>query len=664
MKFMVMKKKLVIDLKSDLISGSGTGWSNIVDNDITYDQYGFPYIPAKRIKGLLKEAAYELEQFNYFKKGKSEELFGNDDKQGHHFILYNATLENITEMQHEILNLKNEYHKYVHPIAVLNHYTNIRYQTAIDDKGIAKENTLRSSRAVAKGFKFYAKMEYDQNDEKDIEDCINMIHHMGINRTRGFGEVDLSIIDDKSTDNKFELKMVDEQEYEVKLYLENLTQLSMISTKGEKSLDYIPGSAILGYFANRYLKTNDADDTFNHLFILGDVKFSNAYISDYEWNEYYPIKESIYKEKTGDNYYDKTVNSPNGIILSKVHDKFMTSDGKIKSVEKEMYYHHRRPTDKSIGHVVSNALQDQGIFYQLEVISANQRFIAKIKGKGVDLKKVLKDLPSYIQIGKSKYTQYGNIHIANAKVEQINNNIIKENTEVVCTLHSPLLLFNDKKESDLNLANLAAKLNIENPEYFIGYSQVGGYNAKWKLQKPSYIAFKAGSCIKGTLTMDSPNKLIIGSLNQEGLGEVVIEKLDDIKNITISKSDNKVKGANEEPNYTKEIIIDSIKHHLLINSLKEMNNKPISISKTAIGRVLAMLNNPTWDLFIKDVNGIADEDKRKEIITVIEAITNMCDRLITESNITNLSDKDYHHEFYLKTCKNYFTQQKIERREA
>lgn len=243
-------------------------------------------------------------------------------------------------------------------------------------------------------------------------------------------------------------------------------------------------------------------------------------------------------------------------------------------------------------------------------------------------------------------------------------NIIRENTEVVCTLHSPLLLFNDKKESNLNLANLAAELNIINPEYFVGYSQVGGYNAKWKLQKPSYIAFKAGSCIKGTLTMDSPNKLIIGSLNQEGLGEVVIEKLDDIKNITISKSDNKVKGANEEPNYTKEIIIDSIKHHLLINSLKEMNNKPISISKTAIGRVLAMLNNPTWDLFIKDVNGIADEDKRKEIITVIEAITNMCDRLITESNITNLSDKDYHHEFYLKTCKNYFTQQKIERREA
>lgn len=664
MKFMIQKKKLVIDLKSDLISGSGASWGNVIDNDITYDQYGFPYIPAKRIKGLLKEAAYELEQFGYFSNGKSEELFDNDEKQGHHFVLYNATLENINEMQNEINHLNENYQKYIHPIAVLNHYTNIRYQTAIDDNGIAKKNTLRSSRAIAKGFKFYAKMEYNLDDEKDIEDCIKIIHHMGINRTRGFGEVNLSIIDDKSIDNKYELKMKDNKEYEVKLYLENLTQLSMISTNGEKSLNYIPGSAILGYFANRYLKNNPADDNFNRLFILGDVKFSNAYISDYNWNEYHPIKESIYKEKTGDNYYDKTINNPSNIILSKVHDKFMSENGEIKSVEKEMYYHHRRPTDKSIGHVVSNTLQNQGMFYQLEVISANQRFITKIKGKGQDLKQVLKNLPSYIQIGKSKYTQYGNIHIVNAKAELASVKTIKKNTDVVCTLRSPLLIFNDKKESNLNLINLAKELNIDNPEFYVGYSQIGGYNAKWKLQKPSYIAFKAGSCIKGTLTKDSLNRLTIGSLNQEGLGEVVIEKLDDIKNVIIFESDNKIKGLGNKPNYTKEIIIDSIKHHLLINSLKEMNNQPISISKTAIGRVLAMLNNPTWELFMNDINGIADEDKRKEILNTIDIITNMCNQLINASNISELSDKDYHHDFYLQTCKNYFTQQKIERREA
>ena len=36
----------IIDLKSDLICGSGEGWGNIIDTDITYDKMGFPYIPS------------------------------------------------------------------------------------------------------------------------------------------------------------------------------------------------------------------------------------------------------------------------------------------------------------------------------------------------------------------------------------------------------------------------------------------------------------------------------------------------------------------------------------------------------------------------------------------------------------------------------------------
>ena len=52
-----MKYKLQIQLKSDLCASSGDSFGSLIDNDICYDKYGFPYIPAKRLKGILREEA-------------------------------------------------------------------------------------------------------------------------------------------------------------------------------------------------------------------------------------------------------------------------------------------------------------------------------------------------------------------------------------------------------------------------------------------------------------------------------------------------------------------------------------------------------------------------------------------------------------------------------
>lgn len=50
-----MKYKLQIQLKSDLCASSGDSFGSLIDNDICYDKYGFPYIPAKRLKGILSK---------------------------------------------------------------------------------------------------------------------------------------------------------------------------------------------------------------------------------------------------------------------------------------------------------------------------------------------------------------------------------------------------------------------------------------------------------------------------------------------------------------------------------------------------------------------------------------------------------------------------------
>lgn len=675
----IVKSQLVIDLKSDLITGSGEGWSNIIDTDVVHDQYGFPYIPARRVKGLLKEAALELKCFGIVDESKIYEIFGNEEKEGHHFVLYNAFLPYYDDMKNEIINMDEKYKPYLYPESVLNKFTSVRYQTAIalEDneekqqfKGVALANSLRSSRAIDKGNKFYAYIEFEEDDKEIIEKCLKMVHHMGINRTRGFGEVDLYLENTNNEDKKYELIFEDEVEYDVQLLLENKTQLSLVGTKGEKSLDYIPGSSILGYFANRYLKNNEVDSTFYDLFVKGNVKFSNAYISDEDWNQYYPVKQSLYKEKVGSRYCDKTLvnelldKEGNSVILSKIRNKYVSNNEYIKEVNKEMYYHHKRPKNKSVGHVINNENDENGMFYQLEVLSSNQRFIAHIRGKGKDLKLVLNDLGSYMQIGKSKFTQYGNVYIHDVKVNKAEEYIIPKGTEVICTLLSPLLNIDEKCQSNLKLEDLAELLNIESPEYFVDYSTVGGFNAKWRLQKPTYNVFNSGSCIKGILKEDMPSYCIMGDLTQEGLGQVRFEQKQLLNNKDL-KSYNGVKNKKVEPKYMRGIIKEALKHELYLNTLKGIKDidVPKIITATLNGRLLKMLEKPTWDAFLTDADGIANKEKKEKVNQLISKVVALCDELYDNSMLAEFEISDYKKEYYKQTCIDLLTKYKIEGRD-
>ena len=52
--------QLIIRLLSDLCTCSGDTHNSLVDTDVVYDENGIPYIPAKRIKGCIREVAQEM----------------------------------------------------------------------------------------------------------------------------------------------------------------------------------------------------------------------------------------------------------------------------------------------------------------------------------------------------------------------------------------------------------------------------------------------------------------------------------------------------------------------------------------------------------------------------------------------------------------------------
>jgi CRISPR/Cas system CMR subunit Cmr4 (Cas7 group RAMP superfamily) len=52
--------RLELHLESPVLIGSGEGWGSVIDTDVVFDEVGLPFIPARRVKGVLRESTLEL----------------------------------------------------------------------------------------------------------------------------------------------------------------------------------------------------------------------------------------------------------------------------------------------------------------------------------------------------------------------------------------------------------------------------------------------------------------------------------------------------------------------------------------------------------------------------------------------------------------------------
>ena len=188
--------KIRIELLSDLCTTSGETYNSLVDTDITYDEYGIPYIPAKRIKGCIREAALELMEFGIINKEKYDEVFGSEGDNKSSFWISNARLHNYDAY---IKDINNFGHKEItRPQNVIQRFTYMRTQTSVDSHtGVAKENSLRTMRVIKKGLVFEAECGKlsDSFDVNVVKESVSLVKHIGISRTRGLGLVNMSLQD-------------------------------------------------------------------------------------------------------------------------------------------------------------------------------------------------------------------------------------------------------------------------------------------------------------------------------------------------------------------------------------------------------------------------------------------------------------------------------------
>ena len=184
--------KIRIELLSDLCTYSGETYNSLVDMDVIYDEYGIPYIPAKRIKGCIREAALEMQELGVISAEEYHRLFGREGNQKSTFWLSNAYIKDYKQILSDLQ--KFQVKEIVTPQNVLEQYTSMRTQTAVNfESGVADKTSLRTMRVVNKGLVFDAECAVQEEDKKNFRNAVSLVKHMGVSRTRGLGLISMAL---------------------------------------------------------------------------------------------------------------------------------------------------------------------------------------------------------------------------------------------------------------------------------------------------------------------------------------------------------------------------------------------------------------------------------------------------------------------------------------
>lgn len=671
-----MNGYLKIILKSDLCVGSGYSYAGTIDTDTTYDQYGLPYIPARRLKGCLREAA---EQINI---KELDDIFGTRGKNHLGSLrIGNAVLSNCKELTEAIKKglIQNEFERN----EVLDLFTSVRAQTRIDQEiGVAKDNSLRYTRVVNhysplddKELCFKAPVHFD-GDITLIQKMAKALRSLGMNRNRGLGSVICEfIIEDGATKekNKHTGKVLT-------LVIKNDEALILSGLNNTKSEKVINGQMIAGAAAYLYLKKYGKEsvdeEMFQDLFLNGKVKFTDACPAikkDDKWIRCIPAPnylQKLKKEKKLVNKLGKKLemkNTPydesNGNIPKLLKGMFVGWEEKdqiikyfLKEEDMEIDYHHSKMQESSDG--------TKGILYTNEVVRSGQYFMCSIVS---DDEKDIEELSTLfdnqdLYFGKSKSAQYGLCHVVDITKQDYFSEIKTFSNEIVVTLASDSIFVSGYPENAhetimfLETAKEVAKdLGIDpssliEDKCFCETSERVGYYTKWNMKKQAVPVIKAGSSYVFQLSEDKklPVHTWVGERNHQGFGEVFIQSVSEMEyqasTLDIQENEKTLelneKMQNLYDQLHNKIYETKLMDHLIYTYLSKNNNR-LRINGSKLGRITLMLKE-SMDQYTGDTEAIfkeyytrlasmKDKETRQIIMKFIQNVENINDEKVKQN---------------------------------
>ena len=589
------------------------------------------------------------------------------------------------------------------PQKILEEFTSIRGQTALEN-GVADENSLRYTRVInhywpgedKKEMVFEADISYDKSYEKDLRKIISALRLIGLDRNRGLGNVRCELIPSQK-------KPVSSNWNNDCIYFEmvNDEPLMISSASNQESLTYIPGKNLLGALAAAYLEDSDNNaesEEFKKLFLGGDVKYSNIYISDHG-QRCIPAPAFINRMKKSGKYINVLQNEPDvsndpeyssreGNQPKKLHGMYLLlSDQKeiaLSDVKTEVAYHHRKNTEKA----------DDQLLYTQNIISEKQTFSGNICGSEKSLK-IINELleQGTFYFGKSRSAQYGKCRVTKIENGQMQKALtLTKGDLLLVTAVSDLVLLNERDYTvnfDDVFNETARQLKIdkcvEKPDEsvcsLLDTVNIWGYQNKWNLRKAPVPAIAAGSTLVYRITGDcSVSSGFIGEFTHEGYGEIRLFRMKDYPFRLKTNSDSDTKSPERSSadlsvlsKDTKQLIEDclfkSLREKIRMSIQLERENG-IRLNASKLGRITLMLKeslakNDEIDKQYCDlrerINSIKTKRDREEVMAVLEKYIGT-DKCVDVGKMLQIHDTDLKESPEYKVLKYLESPEKAEER--
>lgn len=200
---------LRLTLLSDGALASGEGRAATVDREILHDSDGLPRLSGRTAKGLLREAYTEVLEWRHMSKLDmgtvvgTRELFGEPGNADSGWL----SVPDLRIPESDAVRLQIRAARSagaaLDPEAVLRTFTTIRAQTAlVRDSGVARKNTLRTTRLLRRGTVLEARprLSVDRESEESATSSLALaclaLRRIGTSRSRGLGRCHVRLLDD------------------------------------------------------------------------------------------------------------------------------------------------------------------------------------------------------------------------------------------------------------------------------------------------------------------------------------------------------------------------------------------------------------------------------------------------------------------------------------
>lgn len=571
----MQKYKLTITLLSDLCAGSGEGNGVNVDITSSYDDYGLPYIGARRIKGVLRDHCEFLKNHNYsgVTSDRIDKLFGTPDIEGL-ISIANAEIEGAGEIK---ACLDRDGGKTLNSKMIQRAYSTQRYNIEVEESGITKEKSLRLISAVPEGTVFESEVVLDISDtdaERDelislFENSVKLMRGIGMSRNRGFGEVSCKL--DKA---HREVKQGGELALEIGTDTKEISYALKLREPVISDRNYISGSAVQGYFFTELAKKGkDLAPYFSHLSFSPAYPYKNGRV-------YYPSPFGLVEEKLEAHLKEgaKTYSLVDG--YSPTSGVQYVKFGSFYSIEGENIY--KTKVEETVDYHFNKEKKD---IFTIESLKQGQLFAGSIRLIGENLQTellkdiydVVKEKGGLIKLGASSNNQYGGVEFSIRETDLDHAEPVSGREFVLEFLADAIYLdsFGVNKVGKSALEELVRgifgkDLSLEVKDIQMSTVSIAGYNRKWGLPKRRYQAFSVGTQLKVSCESEisvAP-KHYVGILNDMGYGEVRVRGLSPKEYILREKLPNYQKDEGIMQGETSEVYRD-FKDKVLYKSILE-----------------------------------------------------------------------------------------------